>query len=149
MAADIVVYTLGWVGDRSVKPGEKPEAQIRSRVVIDGHEIPSIYHLTVETDAVEFAEATARITIGTIRYEPLDSEAFYSPKSLSTGPKVATVEVSLESAAPEFVRAALALIEAVDAQVMGRGNYAPLIEAAARLKKAFGNGYDAKGSDAA
>lgn len=140
--ADIVVYTLGWKVDEAIKPGEKPGAQIRNRVVIDGHEIPSIHHLTVETDAVEFAEATARIQVATIRYVPLGHDEFYAESLPAHPPKVATVHVSLEQAAPEFVRAALELAEQVEQLVMGRGSYLPVREAAGRLREIARKGSD-------
>lgn len=145
--ARIKVYTKGYVGDRPIEPGETPEAQLHNRVVINGHEIPSLHHLSVVTQGADFAEATARINVETIEYIPLDDQAFAAADLSDPAPKVATVHVALEQAAPEFVRASLALLEAVDVQVMGRGSYAPLIEAAARLKEAFTKGADAKGSE--
>lgn len=145
--ADIVVFSRKWNLDRAGE-GDDYNASIFSRILINGVEVPWAAGVAVKAGHQDFTQATLDVLARSVRFIPLDDED-WKREDLSgyLDPKVATVHVALEQAAPEFVRASLALLEAVDVQVMGRGSYAPLIEAAARLKEAFTKGVDAKGSE--
>ena len=69
-SADIVVYTDAWTRDHQTRPGEDANAQIHSRVFVNGNELPWCNGISVESRG-DFLQARLDVIVRSIRFVPL------------------------------------------------------------------------------
>lgn len=71
---EVIVYTQAWTSDSPTKPGEKPNAQLHSRVFANGVEIKNANGVIVTSRNGEFLTVQINVLPGSVRFVPLDAE---------------------------------------------------------------------------
>lgn len=72
----IRVVTLGWGQTEASEPGERPNAQLHSRIFLGDREIQCAKGITIRARGGDFVEADIHVNVAEIEFVPVDYETF-------------------------------------------------------------------------